>query len=281
LSSPSQASAKPDAQSVYSQRHTALESERSGLQRRDRLFGFSKLFFAVVAIITAIWLARSAPALLAWAIAPALVFIALWIAHERLLRKLDESKRLEEFYRRGVARLADDWAGKGDTGERFLDARHPYARDLDLFGSGSLYQLISQASSAPGQHTLAGWLLAAAESAEILQRQEAVRELAPRLDLREQLALAAGAIHEGTPEALTSWAESREDTVPGWLLYAAPPLALLWLGCMIYWFATGTIAWFVLISLINAAVTMRFIGGVNRAAAVAAARPAASCPRGV
>src|SRR5262249_4144872 len=148
----------------------------------------------------------------------------LWIAHERLLRSLAISTRLEDFYRRALARLDDQWAGQGDAGLRFLDPSHPYARDLDIFGTGSLYELISQAASAPGRHTLAGWLLHPAAPIEVSLRQDAIRELAPRLDLREQLALAADAIHEGTPELLTRWSESAEATAPGWLLYAAPPL---------------------------------------------------------
>jgi MutS domain V len=256
-----------DARSVYSQRLAALESEQSRLRRKDRLFGFGKLAFAVIAVVSAIALARAYPGLLAWALIPALVFVVLWIAHERLLRTLGDSRKLASFYQQGLARLDDKWAGHGDSGARFLDAKHLYARDLDIFGAGSLYELLSQAASAPGQHALADWLLHPAEPAEIAQRQDAIRELASRLDLREQLALAAEAIHEGTPEALTQWAESRETTVPRWLLYAAPPLALLWLASMFYWFATSNYTWFLLLSVVNAALTSRFIAAVKRAAA--------------
>jgi hypothetical protein len=259
-------SPESDARSVYTQRLSSLESERSHLRRKDRLFGFSKLAFALIAVVSALGLARAYPGLLVWALVPALAFVVLWIAHERLLRTIRESTQTEKFYRRGLARLDDKWAGHGDSGQRFLDAKHLYARDLDIFGAGSLYERISQAASAPGQHTLADWLLRPAEPNEIAQRQDAIRELAPRLDLREQLALAADAIHEGTPEALTQWAESRETTVPGWLLYVAPPLGLLWLSSMFYWLATSNYTWFALLSFVNVALTTRFIGAIKRAA---------------
>ena len=266
MSSPSQVPADSDARRVYGQRLSSLESEQVHLRQRDRLFGLSKVVAATVAVVAAIWLARQYPNLLAWALVPALIFVVLWIAHERLLRTLAASTRLQSFYRRGLARLDDHWAGHGDTGVRFLDPTHLYARDLDIFGSGGLYELISQAASAPGQHTLANWLLHPAEPDEIPRRQEAVRELAPRLDLREQLALAADAIHEGTPEALTRWAESTEATVPGWLLYVAPPLAPLWLGSLFYWIVGGPFTWFALLTFLNATLTTRFIGAVKRAA---------------
>ncbi|MFL6429278.1 MAG: MutS-related protein [Acidobacteriaceae bacterium] len=256
----------PDARGVYSDRLAKFEAERARLRYRDRLFGFSKLAFAIAAVVCAIWLASVHPGLLAWALIPALIFAILWIAHERLLRVLSESARLEAFYRCGLARLDDAWAGHGDAGQRFLDSKHPYAHDLDILGAGSLYELISQAASAPGQHTLADWLLHPAEPDEIIERQQAVRELTARLELREQLALAADAIHEGTPETLTRWAESRESTVPDWLLYVAPPLALLWLASLFYWLATSSITWLLVLSLVNAALTTRFIGAIKRAA---------------
>lgn len=255
-----------DARGVYSKRLAALESERSCLHGRDRFFGIAKLSVALLAVVLALWLARVYPGLLAWALVPAVAFVILWITHERLLRTLDRAKRLESFYRRGLARLDDAWHGQGDAGQEFLDNKHPYARGLDLFGAGSLYELVSEAASAPGRHTLAHWLLHPAEPDEITARQQAVRELAPRLDLREQLALAANAIQEGAPQALTRWAESQETTVPRWLVYTAPPLALLWLASLFYWFAGGSFDWFLLFSFVNVALTSRFIASVRHAA---------------
>lgn len=262
-----QGETRRDARHGYTERLAALSSEQALLRGRDRAFGTAKLLFAAIAVVVAIWLAREYPHQLGWALLPAGIFVALWVAHERLLKTLRASTRLESFYQRGLARLDDRWAGTGDAGERFLRAEHLYARDLDIFGRGSLYELLSQAASAPGQHTLAAWLLAPADAEEITARQEAVRELAQRLDLREQLALAAEeTVHEGTPEVLTQWAESREAAVPGWVPYAAPLLAVLWLVGLVYWLAGGAFAWFAAISFVNAALGSRFSRAVTRAA---------------
>ena len=56
--------------------------------------------------------------------------------------------------------IEGDWAGRGETGERYLDAAHPYAQDLDLFGKASLFELISAARTHIGESTLARWMLA-------------------------------------------------------------------------------------------------------------------------
>ena len=75
----------------------------------------------------------------------------------------------------------------GNRGERFADVHHVYSADLDLFGEGSLFELLCAARTQMGEETLAGWLLAPAAVAEIGQRQAGVRELRARLDLRERI----------------------------------------------------------------------------------------------
>lgn len=141
-----------------------------------------------------------------WLAAPAGVFVALAVAHGRVIRRHRLAQRRVAFYERGLARLDGRWAGQGVTGDAFLDHEHPYAADLDLFGNTSIFELLCTARTRAGEATLAGWLLAPSSPDAIAARQEAVRELAPRLDLREDLALIGeeirGAVH---PDRLAAW----------------------------------------------------------------------------
>ena len=66
------------------------------------------------------------------------------------------------------------------TGRRYLDESHPYAGDLDLFGRGSLFQLLCQARTRLGEDTLGSWLLTAATPSTIDFRQRAISELRDR-----------------------------------------------------------------------------------------------------
>jgi hypothetical protein len=135
-------------------------------------------------------------------------FIALAVWHDRIARKIERERRGITLYDRALARLDGRWMGKGNAGERFLDPEHPYAADLDVFGRGSLFELISQARTLPGEATLASWLRAPSLPETIRRRQEAVRELQPGLDLRETLALIGEDIRaEVHPEALVRWAD--------------------------------------------------------------------------
>ena len=94
----------------------------------------------------------------------------------------EAAPRLVAFYDRGLARLEDRWIGTGETGERFLTDDHLYAADLDLFGRGSLFELLSLARTRTGEETLAGWLKHPAAAEAINGRHAAIDELRYALD---------------------------------------------------------------------------------------------------
>ena len=144
-----------------------------------------------------------------WLAPVAAAFVALVFRHERARRARLSAERGVEFYERGLSRLSLDPAGAewGNTGLRHLDPEHPYAPQLDLFGPGSLFSLLSQAQTKSGEDRLASWLLAAAEPDEIRARQAAAAELRPRLGLREDLFTLGPEVREGVhPEPLVTWA---------------------------------------------------------------------------
>src|SRR5262249_54200188 len=145
--------------------------------------------FVWAAII--IWLALANGYSILWVLVPVCAFVALMMAHERLMRRLERGRRAVAYFERGIARLKGEWQGHGDTGAEFLPAGHPYAQDLDLFGKGSLFELLSSARTHIGEATLAQWMLAPAAPEVVRERQAAVDELRPKVRLREQLAVLA------------------------------------------------------------------------------------------
>jgi hypothetical protein len=169
-------------------------------------------------------------------IVPVVVFAALVVYHDRIFRARASANRAIGFYERGLARLADSWIGTGESGDRFRDDEHLYANDLDLFGRGSLFELLSVARTRPGEETLSRWLKNPAPAAEILVRQDAIRELTPLLDLREALALAGEDVRAGVEgDLLVAWAEAPRALRPKWmrsvsvLLTVTTLAALAWL----------------------------------------------------
>ncbi len=124
-----------------------------------------------------------------WLLLPIVALIVLVVIHDRVDRALQRAGRGMAYYERALARLDNKWIGTGSQGERFRDAHHVFSDDLDLFGRGSLFELLSIARTSRGERVLAGWLLAPGDPQEVAARQEAVKELRPGVDLREELAL--------------------------------------------------------------------------------------------
>jgi MutS domain V len=97
--------------------------------------------------------------------------------------------RLCRFYEAGLDRLKGTWQGKGFSGEEFSTPEHIYERGLNIFGRGSIFELLCTSRTEVGQRSLASYLLDLPEVSESVARQEAVQELRPRADLREETCL--------------------------------------------------------------------------------------------
>ena len=68
------------------------------------------------------------------------------------------------------------------TGHTFINRDHPYVADLDIFGSHSLFQLINRTTTEAGNECLAEWLSESSSEEVILERQNAIKELTPKLE---------------------------------------------------------------------------------------------------
>ena len=205
----------------YSRRLEQRRAEEGRWSRQDARLAYTRLGVFAVAVVLLVLAIRgnTTPWLIA---APAVVFGALLHAHDRVLRNLTSSRRAIAFYERGLARIEDRWIGTGEPGERFADEHHLYAHDLDLFGRGSLFELLSVAATPAGEETLAAWLKTPAAADEVRARQHAITELTPALDLRESLGRAAIDVRTDVhTEPLLKWAEHPRLLAPLWLAWIA------------------------------------------------------------
>ncbi len=205
---------------VYDERLQARRDRVLGLERADVRLANLRLAVAVLALGLAY--AAFGPGWLSplWLLVLAAGFVALVVRHDVVARRQGEARSAVRFYERGLLRLDDRWAGSGSQGERFGGVEHPYAQDLDLFGKGSLFELLCTAHTAGGEARLASFLLERATPEVIGQRQEAARELAAKVDFREELFVLAGAVrNEVHPEGLGRWGEAPARL--GWLAQRA------------------------------------------------------------
>ena len=230
----------------YLARLETRRAERDRLTSADARFAHGRLAAFAFAVLLAVLAWRSTVSAW-WLLAPAVLFIWLARRHEQVIRSRDAAIRGIAFYERGLARLEDRWVGTGEPGDRFRDDDHVYANDLDLFGRGSLFELLSLARTRTGEDTLARWLTSRADAPEIQARQEAVEELSPALDLREQLALAGADVRASVQtDRLIEWAETpmsrhRALRVFTWVFTAAVLVAIPVAAIAGNWWALGTV----------------------------------------
>ena len=249
--------ASPSAEYKTRQKERQLRADRC--EKIHIRLGNLRLLLAVIAATIA-WESLHRHALSAWwLLVPAVIFAVLAVFHSRVLRRQELANRAVSFYRLGLARIEERWAGAGQTGERFNDPHHEYAGDLDLFGKGSLFELLSIARTRMGEETLAKWLLSPSRIEQIRQRHEAVRELREGLDFREDLAVLGKDAEVGVhPEALLSWAEAPIRMRAQWVHWLASALAIIAIAGAFIWASYGLSTPFILTLVSEAVIVYSF-----------------------
>jgi len=171
---------------LYTERIKTLTDEIIQLNKYNRL--------VVVLELTAIALAIGCiVAYTMWSSIVALVVAALFVAayvairwkDSRNSRLSDQEESLRSVYQKEVAYLDGDFSGFA-AGEQYVNPRHEFTLDLDIFGPQSLFNRINRTVTTGGSDFLAKELAETRVRSidEIERRREAIRELSERESLR-------------------------------------------------------------------------------------------------
>ncbi|WP_143177383.1 MutS-related protein [Cystobacter ferrugineus] len=203
-------SASPDR--TYTERRTAAEAELRRLDAVSARYANLRavVFTAGAAVALAVMFGRL-PRMGWWAAGVALlVYIVLAVLHHQVFLREARQRQFVQLNARGLARMSRGWHDFPERGERFLSGSHLYAADLDVFGQGSVFQLMNETATRAGEERLAAWLSEPATAPEVRTRQEAARELIPRLDFRQEVCVEARTVarEKADPALFIAWAES-------------------------------------------------------------------------
>lgn len=103
-----------------------------------------------------------------------------------------------------------------ENGVEYNDANHPYSFDLDIFGQKSLFQSLNRTATYLGKTKLALSLQNILPNDEIQRNQDAIKELASKLEWRQEI-LARAKIANDSKEVYASilkWGASKVLIVP-------------------------------------------------------------------
>ena len=221
----------------YSNRIETLSAEQKKLQQRKSVFGVLR-FGSIISVIAAFYFLWSVNKLYAAGAAIIIIFIFIKLIYKDLANRAAIKKlgHLIQINKAEVLALEGKFYQFAD-GTDFIPHDHYYANDMDVFGHASLFQFLNRSTSEPGAKKLADWLLNPAKKDAIIERQDAVKELAT-LNIWRQNIYAIGketAIKESTLSTIKKWLA--EPTILlqfkpwQWLRYLLP--AIITTSCIL------------------------------------------------
>lgn len=114
------------------------------------------------------------------------VFLILLKVHKRLEDKRRYLEAIIEINTNEIACCNGKFSVFND-GSEYVDHNHQYSYDIDLFGKGSLFQYLNRTVTIKGKNLLSSWLSSTPlEIGNIRENQRSVKELAEKLDFRQE-----------------------------------------------------------------------------------------------
>ncbi len=202
-----------------------IEQTRRGLLHSDRRWNITRtaLFLAAACfLVLGHFLVKSTSlAAVGWILVVA--FLVAVSLHEQLRDRLTAQRTLRSVVRRLIARTQRNWdrlplwnPKLGEGADEILSESGggdpvAVADDLDVFGRGSLFQLVSMASLGPGLRRLAAWLIGPARDGAATRRHAAALALVPLRSWRIAFYSHARRAASGTadPDRFLRWITSR------------------------------------------------------------------------
>jgi hypothetical protein len=235
--------AREQVAAFYQERTEQIESERTEATRTHaRYLRYATAWFAVLAVLFA--LSLGIHVLPMWSVVFPLIPAAFFL--EKARRNTGRNREVGNvlaMYQRRLSRVRHEWMGRGDQGLDLRVPEHLSAQDLDLFGDGSMFELLCDVDTPAGREILAKWLQFPGSATEVISRQDSVRWLRERTDLREKLAaLREGEASEYSWSSLRDWLVADAVRLPRWAPTGRLLLSLAMVIVVALWWAGVLVA---------------------------------------
>lgn len=147
-----------------------------------------------------------------------LIFIIVAVFHNKKMKERNETQIYISINKKGINRINGKFKEENDNGKEFLEEKHPFTSDLDIFGRNSLFQMINSTKTKFGREKLSDILsLKEIPSKEdIINRQEAIKELSKKVNWRQELEVKSTFKKGGLKKVddLLEWANSTKQIKP-------------------------------------------------------------------
>lgn len=176
-----------DPLSFYQTRIKELNSTLTALKKCHLVTGWLRLFVFILLVTSVIYLwPNGVVSILLAAIPLTAFFVFLFYQSLRTEENIKNTTRLLLINNEETEILNGQY-GKRYDGAIFSNKNNYSDTDLDVFGRASLFQYINRATSEQGKKTLAEYFSGNSKRETIIQKQQAVKELAAMPEWRQQL----------------------------------------------------------------------------------------------
>jgi len=165
-----------------------IQERISLLQKSYSRIGFIRLFVFLIGLALFYFLFSVNRALAFSAFGLILVlFVFIILYQKRLSDQLKDLRKLKIIYENEIE-VIQGGTNLFGNGEEFIDGKHPFSGDLDIFGNHSLFNLINRSCTFEGKRQLANELSSVeGDIPEIDKRQKAIQELVAKVDFKEKM----------------------------------------------------------------------------------------------
>lgn len=121
-----------------------------------------------------------------------IIFISIFIItafnHSNKIREKKITEILIDINQKGIDRINGEFKKFKDDGAQYLDYKHRFINDLNIFGPSSLFQLINSTVTSGGRNRLVEILSSKEDlnKEQILKKQETIKELASKVKWRQE-----------------------------------------------------------------------------------------------
>lgn len=264
---------KEDLVKNYNDRADIFLQEENHFKRKSKIISSFRLLLGILTLV-GIWMFTIYPAAY-WLVLSSLSFISFFVV---VVLDGKTNKKRQYFHRLRTINEQESATLNGKsasltTGSLYSSQDHAYAYDLDIFGAGSLFQMINRTCTPSGEKLLVDHLSNPdLQTQHILQRQKAIAELMPLQDFRQQF-MVTGQENSETPNdilQLNLWLNSANSKLNNPVIatfrFILPAVTLILLllavfGIISYFFVPVSI-------LINMAFLQLYRSQINKIHAV-------------
>lgn len=215
-----------DIKQGYETRRSSYEKDLIKIKKEDNVLALMRGLIAIASVVFLIFgYLKDIPYFAAYIALPIFIFILIVVRHHGVRKKINFLHNLVQINKIALLRLGGKWNNFASSGKEFMNLDHPYTGDLNIFGQGSLYQYINATTFFMGEEALARLLSVQPCYQDIGPRQQAIHDLAGRLEWRQHFQATGMSSMEqnNNIKGLLNWAVSKT------LLGDRKYLYLIWL----------------------------------------------------